>query len=290
MPGAEEHAYALKFFNDAVLLHKKLHLILEEMNGPVNRKKHIVVVGGGFSGVETAGELACCLEKLCFDCNISPGDIIVTIVERSETILSSANERVVRIVQKRLRALGIRIIVGQKVTRVSEQHVELETRERIPSDLTIWATGVGVPKMVAEISGLEHGKRGRIIVDEYLRAKGSEYVFALGDNALYIDSKTDSPAPGTASIAIRQAPIVAENIFRALTGRSLKPYNLNFPGFVVPVGGRFVVAQIGNMVLTGFTARVLHQIITWKYYISVLPFARAFRMLIRGSRLFSQND
>ena len=191
---------------------------------------------------------------------------------------------------RRLQGLGVRIVAGHRVTSVSEHHVELDSGETLPSDLTIWATGVRVSKIVEDIAGLTHGKRGRIIVDEYLRAKGSEHVFALGDNALYIDRKTSKPALGTASIAVRQAPIVAKNIVAALEGKPLTPYKMSFPGFIVPVGGKFVIGQVGNFVVTGFFAYILHQIITWKYYISVLPFSRAARMLIRGSRLFSEND
>ena len=285
--GAEKYSYALKSFYDAVRLHQKLHSLVDTATVA---KKHIVVVGGGFSGVEIAAELSCCLDHLCKDCNISPQTVTVTIVEGSDTLLPGIHKRILYAVEKRLHRLGVRAITGSRVTSVSEHHVLLDSGEKLSADLTIWATGVRVPKIVADIAGLEHGKRGRIAVDDYLRAKGNEHIFALGDNALYTDRETNKPALGTASIAIRQAPVVADNIAAALAKKPLTPYVMKFPGFVVPVGGKFVVAQIGRFVFGGFFARVLHQIIAWKYYISVLPFSRASRMMIRGSRLFSQND
>lgn len=309
--GAREFALPLKNFQDAMRIRERLKSLVKSA---VKTKKHIIVAGGGYTGVEVAAELACCLRRLCKDCGVAKENIQITILEGGDDILPGAPSKLRERVKKRLVNLGVDLKLQSRVGCVGDNYVETVSSEQIPADpvvetrtspaatgqshssfhyradLVIWAGGITAPKAIAGIPNAEHDERGRLYVDSFLRVKGRNNVFALGDNALFIDERSGINAPGTASIAVRQAPVVAYNIAALIKKNPLKKYKLSFPGFVVPVGGKYIVASLSGITFGGILAGLLHQFIAFKYYASVLSFPRALWLIVAGARLFSRND
>lgn len=315
VPGAAEFALPLKNFKDAMRIRERLRNLVKSA---AKTKKHIVVAGGGYTGVEVAAELNCCLRRLCKDCGVTRENLQITILEGGDDILPGAPSKLRELVKYRLLNLGVDIKPQSRVGRVGENYVETVSSERIPADpvvetrtspppagggdegnhssfhyradLVIWAGGITAPQVIAAIPNAEHDERGRLYVDSFLRVKGRNDVFALGDNAIFTDEKSSANAPGTASIAVRQAPVVACNIAALIKKNPLKKYTLSFPGFVVPVGGKYIVASLSGVTFGGILAGLLHQFIAFKYYASVLSFPRALWLMVSGARLFSRND
>ena len=287
VPGAAEFALPLKNFDDALKIRERLRALAMSA---AKTKKHIVVAGGGYTGVEVAAEISCCLKRICKDCSVPRENLKITIIEGGNDILPGAPQKLVQLVKKRLQELGIDLKLQSRVSRVSENYIETVSSLKMPADLVIWAGGVTAPQAVAGIEGVVHDERGRLAVDSFLRVKGHEHVFAVGDNAFFTDEKSGLRAPGTASIAVRQAPVVAENIAALIKGNPLRKYAMSFPGFVVPVGGKYIVASLFGITFRGILARLVHQIVAFKYYVSLLSFPRAISLVLKGVRLFSRND
>ena len=102
--------------------------------------------------------------------------------------------------------------------------------------------------------------------------------------------QTKIPAPGTARVAIEQAKVAAENIFRKITNRPKIEYKLkNYP-FAIPLGGKYAITQIGPMLFVGFSGWVLKQLIELYYLFSITDNRLAFRRWLRGLGIFAKND
>src|SRR3989338_2841793 len=104
-------------------------------------KKHIVVAGGGYTGVEVAAEISCCLKRICKDCSVPRENLKITIIEGGNDILPGAPQKLVQLVKKRLQELGIDLKLQSRVSRVSENYIETVSSLKMPADLVIWAGG-----------------------------------------------------------------------------------------------------------------------------------------------------
>jgi len=134
----------------------------------------------------------------------------------------------------------------------------------------------------------EHGK---IPVDEYLRVRDHHNTFAVGDIVEFIDEHTQRPVPGLAYVASDQGEVVAENIRNVMRQRPLKVYKPYYDVWIAPVGGKYAVAHLGQgIMLSGFMAWVIRELVDLRYFVSVLPFRKALIYFWRGFRIFIRND
>lgn len=202
IPGVREHSCFLKEINDAQRIRKKIMDCVEtaafkgQSAEEVNRLMHMVVVGGGPTGVEFAGELQDFFEedikKLVPD--ISPR-FKVTLIEALPNVLPSFSKQLIDYTENTLREEKIDIKTKTMVKKVTDTTVEAEishpdgTRERvvIPYGLLVWATGNAVRPIVkdlmAKIPAQKDSRRG-LAVNEYLVVQGTRDIWAIGDCAV----------------------------------------------------------------------------------------------------------
>jgi NADH dehydrogenase len=282
VPGAQEYAWPLKTFEDALRLRNALASEFQRANGPLN----VVISGGGFTGVEAAAELACAFRRLE---KITDRFGHIVVLEGCPQLLAGMDSALALRVRKRLERLGVEVRLNELVKKVTRASVELASGERIRTRFVLWTAGVRacpLPGATKEICGI----RGRISVDRFLRVAGHNNVYAIGDIACVVDHE-GKPLPQTASLAIEQGQYVARSISRTLQKQTLNPYIPHFQGYVIPAGGKyaFFVSPSG-FILEGFFAWVLRRLIDLRYWFAVLPNWKAFALWLRATRLFIRND
>ncbi|MGB0670709.1 MAG: FAD-dependent oxidoreductase [Rhodospirillales bacterium] len=275
IPGMTEHALTIKDLSDAVRLRSHVIDCLEHADVtrfPKLQKKLLtfVVVGGGFSGVETVGEMKELIDRsLRFYPNINPADIRVLLLEFADRILQELPESLALYAQKQLEKRGIEIACGLGTRSASGTSLELTDGTFIETKTIVATIGNGpnpiINKLGVELIG------GKLPVDRTMRVKGLKNVWALGDAAL-IPLKDDARergdfAPPTAQFAVREGACLGKNILAQTQGRDLKPFFYVSKGSMASLGGKRAVAEVGGMRLSGFLAWLL-----WRaFYLSFLP-------------------
>ena len=295
IPGAEKCCYALKTLEDSFRIRRRLEDIFSQAKkGEAIR---IVIVGGGATGVEAISEIAIYSRHLAKDHGLDYGDVHISLLEARDTILASNPRSQREGVVRRLKSLGVEILTNTRVQEVLPDCVLFEGGDlpagrqgKCDADIVLWGGGTKGLSLLGEIKGLEPSDKGFIGVDKFLQAKGLRKVFAIGDNAAFVDEATGNSAPATAFIAGQQADTVSKNIIRALSGQPLLEYKVSIPGYVISCGGKYAVARAFGVTFSGFFGWAVKKLIDLKYFLSVLSFRKALTLWFRELRLFTKND
>jgi len=293
MADIEEHAFTIKSWNDAIIIrnhviHKleQAELLLRQhsydydddnnnLNSHGKNKREslltFVIVGGGFAGVEMAGELNEFLRDVVKEYyhNIEPKDISVIIIQSGNRLLPEMSEELAGFAMQKLIQSGVEVILNTRVTGATANSVKLKDGRTISTNTIIWSGGVA-PSPITEELPCEHDKKsGRIVVDKFLEVQGYPGVFAIGDCASIIDPNTGNPYPPTAQHAIREGTAVAKNMISMIEGKIEKKrvFDYQTKGMMATIGKRNGVGSILGLEVQGFIAWWI-----WRtYYLANLP-------------------
>ena len=267
----EKHAHTIKTMGDAVRLRNHLIMAMERADQENDQKvvakmMCFVVAGGGFSGVETVGEINDFIRESVetYYRNIDPKMIRITLVSPGPLLPEIGG--LGGYAEESLKKSGVEII-HDRLADVKEDTITLENGQQIPYAILVWAGGLAVNQVITDMK-TEHAPNGRILVDDFLQIRGTKNAYALGDCAIIMDKKTGRPYPPTAQHAVREAKIVAENIASDLKKNSpKKKFCYDSMGSMAKIGKRNGVALLMGIRLRGFLAWVI-----WRqYYLSTLP-------------------
>lgn len=272
LPGVAEHTWALKSLEDAELLRNHLVWLLEladTIDDEARRRRllTIAVVGGGFTGVETAGEISELFRSvLRFYKRLQSESVHVVLIEAGPVLLAGLPAKMGTYSRRILERRGVEVLTGDGVASADETGLTLQSGRRIDSEAIVWSAGVKPSPTIAKVA-LPKTKRGAVETAPDMSVPGFSGVWALGDCAAIPDGDGGT-YPMTAQHAIREGPRLAENIVAALRGRPTKPFRYQTLGMMAALGGRKAVAQLpGNRVITGFLAWFF-----WRtYYLLRLP-------------------
>lgn len=272
LPGVAERAFALKTLEDAGILRNRFMWLLEladtvEDDAERARLLTIVVVGGGFTGVEATGEMVELFRSVKrFYPHVRRADVRIVLVEGGKTLLPGLPARMGEYSARDLERRGVQVLTGDGVRLADDEGLELQSGRRIETRTIVWSAGVR-PRSLAGSSQLPQGKHGTIEARPDMSVPGHPGVWAIGDCAAIPDGK-GGYYPPTAQHAIREGPVLADNIAASLRGQATKPFRYSALGMMASLGARKAVAQLpGDRVLTGFPAWFL-----WRsYYLSRLP-------------------
>ncbi|MDF2767985.1 MAG: hypothetical protein K0S91_820, partial [Nitrososphaeraceae archaeon] len=290
MADIEEHAFTIKTWNDAIVIrnhviHKleQAELVLRRqpydynnnLNSDEKNKREslltFVIVGGGFAGVETAGELNDFLRDAVNDYyhNIEPKDIQVIIIQSGNRLLPEMSEELAEFAMQKLIQSGVKVILNARVIGATANSVKLKDGRTISTNTIIWSGGVASNPITEELPCEHDKKSGRIVVNKSLEVQGYPGVFAIGDCAFIIDQNTGNPYPPTAQHAIREGTVVANNTISLIEGKAenKKVFDYKTKGMMASIGKRNGIGSILGLEVQGFIAWWI-----WRtYYLANLP-------------------
>jgi NADH dehydrogenase len=270
LPGLQEHAVTMKTLGDAIHLRNRIIAALEEADtdcaGEEDGRLTFVVAGGGFAGVETLAAINDFVrEAAAFYPRIARHRVRMVLVHSGPHILPELGRDLGTYAQRKLQERGLEVITSARVIAVTEDAVTLNTGRRLAARLVVWTAGTSPHALVGTLPcPLD---RGRMVVDEYLRAGGFDHVWALGDCALVPDTRTGGAHPPTAQHALREARTVARNIAASVRGRPVRPFAFRTIGQLAAIGRRTGVARIFGVNFSGFFAWWLWRTV----YLAKLP-------------------
>ena len=270
----EEHSFVIKTVEDAIAIHDQIINMLESAAqiSDVDFKKKLMtftVVGAGFAGVETMGEINYLVRESVknFYPSIGKENISMNLVASEEFILPELGPKLGKDAGKYLRKAGVNVITNTKAVDTGEDFVELDNGEKIPCMTLIWAAGVVIDPIVSSLK-CKHDKSGKLKVGKYLRLTEYENVFALGDCALITNPSTGKAYPPTAQNSIHQSTTVANNLYSMITGKTkLKEFTFESKGMMTTLGRRVAIAVVYGLHCKGSLAWLI-----WRtYYLYKLP-------------------
>lgn len=287
IPGLTERGIACKTIGEAIYLRNH---VLSQMDlaastaDPLLRRRRLtfLVVGGGYSGIETLAELEDMARYATrFYDNISPADMRWVLVEAAGRVMPEVSAPLGVYTVERLEERGIQCYLDTRVTSMVDGHVVLDDGTEFDAETVVWTAGVKANPLL-EQTDLPLDKRGRLRCTTELVVEGLPDAFGAGDCAAVPDlSRTEEDPTATCSPsaqhAARQAPVLADNVLAAIRGKRPRTYRHAYAGSVASLGLYQGVAEIYGIKLRGFVAWMLHR----TYHVSRMPtFNRKFRVVM----------
>ncbi len=237
----------LKSVEDAVEIRRRLILSCEKAQGSAvmgaaPRNLHVVVIGGGPTGVELAGNIADLSRKvLSKDYRyVKTNDTQITLLEGSPKLLGTFPEDLQTKAMMHLQKVGVVAKLGCRVTKIEEGFVTVG-EERIAADLILWTAGVQ-PSALTRVLGVELDKKGCISVDAYLNPAGHSEVFVCGDVAAVTEN--GRRIPGVAQPAMQMGTHAGNLILADIQGKARTPFHYFDKGDMATIGFTAAVARI----------------------------------------------
>ena len=247
--GAAEHAFPLYTLADAVRLKEHILRKWEAADrdpaliaeGALN----IVIVGGGPTGVESAGALAeLYRSNFAKDYPGIPQDAAhLTLVEAGPVLFSMFKPDIRAYTEKALAKRGVDVVLGEIVASVEPTRVNLRSGTSIPAHPLVWGAGLQGNAALHTL-GIELQKGNRVGVGPDLRVPDHPEIFAVGDAAWITDTGTDEVLPQLGSVALQAGEQAGENIARLLEGRKTNPFRYHDKGTMATIGRGSAVIQM----------------------------------------------
>lgn len=283
LPGMAGHARVLKTVGDAMdIRNTVLRRLAEAELRPDAQASlaHFVVVGGGFSGVEVAGELVDCLHSIAhYYPGVAREQLRVSIVHDGPRLLPELPEALGAAAQASLQARGVQVCLGAKAQSISAEGLRLLDAAgralELQSATVVCTIGTRPNALLASLG--QPMERGRLCTRPDMRLAEQERVWALGDCAAVPNGAAGTPCPPTAQFATRQATVLAANLLATLRGATTQAFAHEAVGMMAAIGHMKGVAQVGPLRLSGLPAWLL-----WRaYYLLQMPtFGRKLRIFV----------
>lgn len=235
--GMENVIKTIKTIGDAIVLRNHVINMLEQADiehEDVDLRKGLmtfVVVGGGFSGVETVGELNDFIRESIklFYHNINEADARVVLISSGQRILPEVTEDLSDFALQKIRKNGVEVLLNTRLQAADTNNIKLSDGSSISCNTLVWAGGNKPDNLITNLS-CEHDRGGRLLTNKYLEVQGHEYVFSLGDCACIVDPNTGKPYPPTAQHALKQGRIATHNIVYSVRKESALKANRDNKG------------------------------------------------------------
>ena len=271
LPGFSEHSLCLRDTADAFLLRNRIIKCLETADVSIYEDIKraalcFVVVGGGFSGVETVGEVAEMIRRsVKYYPNINPADLDIVLMQKGSTILPELAPTLGERTLKKLRKRGVRFLLDTGASSATANSITTDTGITIKTSTIVTTVGNGPSPFIKSMNLPMY--RGRIQTDSYLRVLGYDNVWAVGDAALTPLAGSDAYAPPTAQFAVREAARLGANIAASVEQKPLINFVYKPRGAMASIGHYYGVVEIFGIKISGVLAWFL-----WRgFYLSMLP-------------------
>jgi NADH:ubiquinone reductase (H+-translocating) len=281
VPGLDRHAIGFKSLADAIWLRNHVVETLEDANASEDPRRRdelltYVFVGGGYAGLEALAEL----QDFAVDAmdrypRARLHGMRWVLVEATDRVLPETPSELAEYALRELRGRGIDIRLGTTLEEMTPHSATLTTGETLPTRTVVWTAGVAPHPSLRKLS-VPLDERGRVPVDEYLRVRELDRVWAIGDCAAVPDPDGGT-APASAQHAVREGPAAARNIAAELGVGSSRPFRYRQKASFVNLGRYKAVGRLGNRNFRGFPAWWMAR----TYHMSQIPgFARKVRAVV----------
>ena len=261
VPGMADHALPLKTIGDAIALRSHVMQQLEKAevcDDPVRKRWYLsfLVVGGGFSGVEMAGEINDLVRgSTRFFPNMAREDITVTIIHSREQLLPELPPTLREFARTKMEQAGIALCLQARVACVTPEGVGLQDGRLLRGATVVCTIGNAAPAVIERLDVPK--ERGRLRTQADMRLLGVDNAWAIGDCAHIVNAYNHEPSPATGQFAERQGRQAAANIVRMIHGRPTRPFTFRPMGQLCAIGGHRAVADVRGLRLSGCLAWVL---------------------------------
>ena len=262
MQEVQHHGFQLKDVESAVETRNHLLRVFEEASREVDVEKRralltFVIVGGGPTGVETAGALAELITHVMakdfpyLDLN----EARVLLIEAAPSVMMTYPDELRNATRRLLRSKGVQIMENTKLVDYNGLQVSLADGSTIDTHTLIWTAGVRSAEITDRL-GVPQAAGKRIRVEPTLQLPGHPEVFVIGD-AAYLEDEKGQPLPMLATVAQQEAKAAARNIREILKGKKPVPFHYKDPGLLATIGRNAAVARIWGLSFSGFIAWVI---------------------------------
>jgi NADH dehydrogenase len=259
IPGLAARGYALKTVMDAIVMGNDVignfeTAATEPDADARQRLLTVVVIGGGFSGVEVAGHIADLMRAIRrFYPELKHETPHVVLLQKGKQLLPELHhESLSKFTLQKLRQNGIKVRLETSAKKVDPVAVHLTSGEKIETGMVVCTIGTETHSLIKDL-GLTLEK-GRLITEPDMKVSGTANLWSLGDCALVANAFDGRPSPATAQFAMQQATQLAENIKCASQRAATRPFNFRPRGMLASIGHRNAVAVIYGVKLSGFIA------------------------------------
>lgn len=270
IPGLLENAFFIRNLDSVRVIREHLQYQFSLYNTSKQDERLTIVVGGaGFSGIEFVGELVDRIPELCRQYDVPREKVRLVNIEAAPTVLPGFDPELVEYAVHVLEKGGVEFRINTPIAECTEDGVILKGGEEIKAKTVVWTGGVRGNRLVEE-SGIET-MRGRVKVDEFLRAPGYEDVFVVGDCSLIFNDE-ERPYPPTAQMATQQGEALAKNLTALIRGGQMEPFQFQLRGTLASLGRSEGMGVIGKRKVFGGTAAIMKRLndARWLYKIGGL--------------------
>jgi NADH dehydrogenase len=245
IPGLPEYSFGIKSTAEAEEFKAHLHSQMLDDDAP---DINYVIVGAGPTGIELAGALPDYLRHIMKEHGLPKRRIRIALVEAMPRLLPRMPKDVSRSVSKRLKKLGIKVMLNARVEGQTAEGLTVNG-VGIPTETVIWTAGITNNPFFTD-NHFVIAVRGKVAVDTYLQTEDN--IFVIGDNA-------NTPYSGLAQTALHDGEFVASNLIRRQDGKDFRSYTAKKPITVIPAGPRWAAVVWGKVHLFGFVGWLLRE-------------------------------
>lgn len=268
IPGMDEHAFSMSDVHQTLRLANDVRRDVAALRTATGDERQrlgrFIVIGAGPTGIEISGEIMPYARALARKHGVDPTLVRVDLIEAADRLLPRIEPAASARVAKRLRSLGVSVMLNTTVASASPGSIQLKDGTVLRASSIIWTAGAKANGLLATVAGVELDKRGRAVVDEQLRAKGVAGIHVLGDCAV-------TPYSGMAQTAFADGVFVAGVIAAALSSKSLPAYTSSEPAYAIPVGPRWAEVKFFFIHASGLFGYVLRRAADIHVYMLIMP-------------------
>ena len=274
VPGMSEHAYLMQNVGDAMKLRATVLSRFEEANlviDPLRRSRLLtfVVVGGGYSGVETAGQILDLFNSIAkYYKNIDKKDFSVELIHSRDHLLPTLSVSLGKYAERKLSERGLKVHLNRRVKALTANQVMMDNGDIIETNTCVSTVGNSphplVTKLIEETGA--KGANGRIQTTETMQVPGYDWLWSAGDCAA-VPMQNGEICPSTAQFAMRQGALLGKNLNHFLRAEPTKPFTFKGLGELAAIGHMTAVAEVMGLRFSGFIAWWMWRTI----YLSKLP-------------------
>jgi NADH dehydrogenase len=262
MESLERNAFQLKNIESAIAARNHLLGIFEQANREADPEKRLAlltfaVVGGGPTGVETAGALAELITHVMAKDypHMDLNEVHVLLLEAGSSVMPSYPDGLRKATHDLLQGKKVEVMTNTKLAEYNGEQIILSDGRQIAARTLIWTAGVRAAELVDEL-GVGQAASGRVMTEPSLQLPGHPEVFVIGDAAYFVNGN-GQPLPMLATVAQQQADAAVKNLRKILKGEKTEGFHYKDPGLLATIGRNAAVARIWGLSFSGFIAWVI---------------------------------